>query len=151
MWNHICRQVWYYWNHRLTLSCKFLIEHVVLCYKCSNFCTQELYKWCIQVYQLVITHFLKINKKKVMMKRYYQRHYWMNRKRVEIIIIRHVNLVGSYMDLPWPPRAEKGLRVDSDTLRYLKKIEPLCPSRKCGPNLGEAKIQNGRRRPSWIY
>ena len=60
-------------------------------------------------------------------------------------------IVGSYLDLPWPPRAEEGLRVDSDTLRYLKKIEPLCPSRKCGPNLGEAKIQNGRRRPSWIY
>ena len=61
-----------------------------------------------------------------------------------------VQLVGSYLDLPWPPRAEEGLRVDLDTLRYLKKIEPLCPSRKCGPNLGEAKIQDGRRRPSWI-
>ena len=60
-------------------------------------------------------------------------------------------IVGSYLDLPWPPRAEEGLRVDSDTLRYLKKIKPLCPSRKCGPNVEEAKIQNGRRRPSWIY
>ena len=48
------------------------------------------------------------------------------------------------MDLPWPSREEEGLRVDSDTLRYLKQYEPLCPSRKCGPNLGEAKIQNDR-------
>ena len=29
------------------------------------------------------------------------------------------------MDLPLPPRAEEGLRVDSDTLRYLKQNEPL--------------------------
>ena len=32
-----------------------------------------------------------------------------------------------------------------------RKNESLCPSRKWGPNPGEAKIQNGRRRPSWKY
>ena len=35
---------------------------------------------------------------------------------------------------PVTTRAEEGLRVDSDTLRYLEKNEPLCPWQKCGPN-----------------
>ena len=41
-------------------------------------------------------------------------------------------LVGSYLDLPWPPRAEEGLRVDSDTLRYLKKLSPYAPRESVG-------------------
>ena len=51
------------------------------------------------------------------------------------------------MDLPWPPRAEEGLSVvDSDTLRYLKQNEPLCPSQKpksrmaAGGHFGFTKI-----------
>ena len=41
------------------------------------------------------------------------------------------------MDLPWPSRAEEGLRVDLDTLRYLKKMSSYVP--KCEPNLGGPK------------
>ena len=52
---------------------------------------------------------------------------------------------------PVTTRAEEGLRVDSDTLGYLENNEPLCPLQKYGPNPGEAKIQNGRRWPSWKY
>ena len=36
------------------------------------------------------------------------------------------------MELPWPPRAEEGLRVDLDTLRCLKKLSPYAPRKSKG-------------------
>ena len=44
----------------------------------------------------------------------------------------YIYIVGSYLDLPWPPKAEEGLRVDSDTLRYLKKLSPYAPCESVG-------------------
>ena len=52
------------------------------------------------------------------------------------------SLVGSYLNLAWPSRAEEGFRMDFDTLMHLEKIEVPCPSRKCQGSLKERPKSN---------
>ena len=72
------------------------------------------------------------------------------RKKKEEKIIPFTLLEGSYLDLPWPPRAEEGLRVHSDALRHvfhntvLDNWRHTSTGRNCGPMPFMWNMQNPR-------
>jgi len=67
-----------------------------------------------------------------------------------VVYLRNIShLVGSSGALPWPWRAKVRFLVFLSSLKVNKWNWRGCRSQKCKHKSQLAKIQNGRRRPSW--